>query len=154
MGFFDKIFGGKKKGGIVPGSEYNDPYGAAPQATMTPQPTVNDWFENHTVVLKNRLRPQEKEQVVWDYKKLKQSEIVEVLTHCGCTAKIGIGSKGISAEFTHTKADVPPGGKPYNFFLTVYKNDGVGKVPDGRGGMRWADHKDQRTLTISCYLLP
>lgn len=146
---FDWIFGSRKKSG---GHAAVDGYGA-PQAT-TMIPSTNKWFKNNTYVLQKQLRPQEKEHAYWDYDTLKEKDIQDVVTHCGCTAKVTWASKGISAEFTHTKGDVPVGGKVYDFFLTVYLNDGVTKKSDGRGNMVWPPEKKQQTLIIKATLMP
>lgn len=154
MGLFD-WFRSKKHNDRTSEGVAVDGYGAAIAAdpgVMTPNP--KKWFKNNIAVVKNQLRPNEKATVYWDYDKLTKPEIEDIETHCGCTAKVLWGTKGVSAEFTHQKSDVKAGGEAKNYFLTVYKYDGVRKEPNSRGVMAWPAHKEQQTLTITVNMLP
>lgn len=132
-----------------------DRYGAGPGTTMTPHVVPkDDWFVVHDAIFEKRLKPEEKVWVYWDYKSIKESMIEEIVTHCGCTANVKHGTKGISAEFTHQQQEVPEGGKQYTKYLTVYLKDGKKKEPDGRGAEFWPADKALRTLSITGWLLP
>lgn len=124
--------------------------------TMTPRAEVNDYFVTHAVTFSEKLRPGEKVNLEWQYKDgiMSNDMIEDILGSCNCTADITWGVVGVRAVFTHMETNVAKGGQVFTKAMTVYFRDGYGKVPNGRGGMKWDDRKKTRQLTFSGTLLP
>ncbi len=149
MGLFSSILkqlGYEKRDIILPGDGI----------TMTPRAEVNDYFVRHAVTFSEKLRPGEKVTIEWEYKEgvMSNDMIEDVKGGCYCTANITWGAVGVRAVFTHMETKVDKGGQVFTKAMTVYFRDGYGKVPDGRGGMKWDDRKKTRQLTFSGMLLP
>jgi len=137
-------------------SDNDDGYGSPDILTMVPNTEIqNDHFVNHKVTFDKVLRPGEKDLVEWQYAPgMTKDQIETIIPACGCTANVTWGNVGVRAVFTHQEKAVPEDGGFYSKNMTVYFKDGLGMVPDGRGGMMYDPNKKRRVLTFTGKLMP
>lgn len=88
----------------------------------------------------------------WKITELQKWEVDEFRPGCNCTANTRISDDGkfIEAIYTNDLQTVlPPGGSVLNKSITVYLNDGIGKIKNNRGREVWGPNKQFFVITFT-----